>query len=688
MVTEYPPGLILLCLLLGAGYATLLYFLDLKRGLGSATVWSMVIFRFLSVSLISFLILSPMIRRTNKQLEKPMVVIGIDNSRSMALTNDSAYYRKAFSRQLDQLVNTLQHKCEVKIYSFDSKLKNGFNASLSGTKTNISLFFNEVNTRYANRNAAAIILASDGIYNEGTDPFYAARKIPFPVYTIALGDTNLKKDISVRKILVNKTAYKGDKFPVEVFVEMDKCNGLKSKLSVSQGGKVLETKEIRSNSDRSLQKMTFMLDARETGMTRYSLHLDELEGEASQQNNHSDFLVEMLEERQKIALVSDAPHPDITAIRKALEGSSHFEVELLGPDELPRTFEKYNIVILNQLPSVTRITDLSSLIASKTSLLFIIGSQTDINAFNRLKTGLVINSAKSSFSEALPSFNPDFSLFTMENKDVAMFSEFPPLQSPFGNYQTSPLADVLFYQKIGNVSTKTPMILFTHSPDRKTGIIAGENIWRWRIAGYVQQSSHERFDAWIDKIAQYLSTKEDKSFFRIRIDNKIFENEPVEIEAELYNASYELINQPDVNITITDHDGKSYPFIFSKTQKAYYLNAGIFSVGEYTYKASVKAGNSLYQKTGKFFIERVNVENSNLIADHNLLFRIASAHDGEMVYKEDIQKLADKILARQDIHSVAIYQKRLSDLIGNPWLFALIIGLLTAEWVIRKREGL
>jgi len=325
---------------------------------------------------------------------------------------------------------------------------------------------------------------------------------------------------------------------------------------------------------------------------------------------------------------------------------------------------------------------------SKTSLLFIIGSQTDLNAFNRLKTGLVINSAKNSFSEAQPSFHPEFSLFTMDNKDLAMFSDFPPLQAPFGNYQASPLADVLFYQKIGNISTKTPMILFTHSPDRKTGIIAGENIWRWRIAGYVQQSSHERFDAWIDKIAQYLSTKEDKSFFRIRIDNKILENEPVEIEAELYNASYELINQPDVNITITDHEGKSYPFIFSKTQKAYYLNAGIFSVGEYTYKASVKAGNSLYQKTGKFFIERVNVENSNLIADHNLLFRIASAHDGDMVYKEDIQKLADKILARQDIHSVAIYQKRLSDLIGNPWLFALIIGLLTAEWVIRKREGL
>ena len=166
-------------------------------------------------------------------------------------------------------------------------------------------------------------------------------------------------------------------------------------------------------------------------------------------------------------------------------------------------------------------------------------------------------------------------------------------------------------------------------------------------------------------MAQYLSTKEDKSFFRVHIENKVYENEPVGIEAELYNASYELINQPDVKITITDGDNKSYPFIFSKTLKSYYLNAGNFPAGEYAYKATVKAGTGAYEKTGKFFIEKVNIENSNLIADHNLLFRIAAAHDGEMLTRDDIGKLAGLILARQDIRSVSISQKRLSDLISK-----------------------
>ena len=688
MVTEYPFGLIVICLLLGAGYAFVLYYLDFRRGLKKFIVWAMAALRFISVALISFLLLSPLVKHTEKRLEKPVVVIGVDNSKSLALTADSGYYRKMFPDQIKQLVAALQKKCDVKVYSFSDRLTNGFLADYNGTKTDISLFFDEVNTRYTNRNAAAIILASDGIYNQGSDPFYAAQKIPFPVYTIALGDTNLKKDLAIRKVMVNKTAYKGDRFPVEVLIEMNKFNGLKSNIIISQNSRVVASKEIRSNSDRFMQKVTLMLDAGETGMIRYSVQLKGVEGEATNQNNQSDFMVEVLEARQKIALLTASPHPDITAVQKALEGSSHFEIELFNTDALPRTFDKYDLVVLNQLPSITNVTDLGPLMNSGASLLFIIGSQTDINTFNSLKTGLVIASAKNSFSESQAIINPEFSLFSLEGKDASLFSEFPPLQSPFGSYQVSPLSEVLCYQKIGNIATRTPLIMFTHTPDRKIGIIAGENIWRWRISDFMQQSNHDHFDQWFDKIAQYLSTKEDKSFFRIHAKNRTVENEQVEMEAELFNASYELVNQPDVYITFTDSDNKSYPFICSKTEKAYYLNAGIFPVGGYNYKATVKTASGGYEKTGKLFVEKVNIENSNLTADHNLLFRIASAHEGEMVYKDGIGKLSDKILARQDIRSVAIYQKRLSDLIGNPWLFSLILLLLTAEWGIRKREGL
>jgi len=687
LITEYPSGFIFACLFLGGVYSFILYYRDLKSGPQTAVLWSMVVLRFLSVSIISFLVLSPLIRQSEKLIQKPIVVIGVDNSRSVILAGDSAYYKSTFPSEINKLAHQLGKKCEVRIYSLGEHLKNGFDASYADVYTDISAFFNEVTTRYSNRNAAAVILASDGIYNKGTDPFYAAQKIPFPVYTIALGDTNLKKDINIHQILVNKTVFKGDKFPVEITVEMNKCNGLNSRLTLSRGNRIMESRDVKATSNRFLQKVTFLIDAGETGMIKYSLRLSDLEGEADGQNNRMDFFVDVTDTRQKVAVIFDAPHPDIGAILKAVEGSLHFETDLIRSDSLPKNFDKYDLAILNQLPSVVNMVDLTSLLKSRTSLLFIIGSQTDLNAFNHLKIGLVINSAKSIISESQPVLNKSFSLFELPKADDEIFAGSPPLQSPFGQYQYSPLTDILFYQKIGTIESQLPLVMFTRLSEKKIGIIAGENIWRWRVDDYIRASSHEAFDLLIDKMVKYLSTKDDKSFFRIHMKSKISENDPVEMDAELFNATYELINGPEVNMTITDESGKAYPFLFNKTLKSYYLNAGLFPVGEYSYKATTTVGPKLYQKKGKFYVERINIESVNLVADQHELFRIATAHDGEMIGRDSISILADKIIARQDIRSVSINQNRMTDLIGNPWLFAVILALLTAEWIVRKREG-
>ncbi|HNY03322.1 MAG TPA: hypothetical protein PKG48_12070 [Bacteroidales bacterium] len=688
ILTEYPIGLALLCPLFGALYAVALYYHDVKLGLKQNTHRVMFAFRFLSVTVISFLLLNPLIRESRKIVEKPIVIIGVDNSKSMVMGADSADLRRNLPAAVKALSEKLEKKCDVRIYSFGNTLENGFDGSFRGLKTDMSSFFHEVSSRYANRNAAALVLAGDGIYNQGVDPYYAARGISYPIYTVAVGDTAIRKDAIIRKILVNRTVYKGDKFPVEVLVELDKCQGTTRKLSLSQGGKAIDSKEIRANGDRVMQKAGFLLEAKETGIVRYTVTLGEVEGERSVINNTASFVVEVLDQRQKIAIICDAPHPDITAIRQAIEGSSHMEAELIRVDALPNSFEKYDLVVLNQLPSVTSLASLDPLLRSRIPLLFIIGPQTDLNALNRLNQGLVINSAKNSFAESQPVFSDDFPLFTLNKNEVTLFNDFPPLQCPFGTYQYSPLSQTLCAQKFGNIATHTPMILFTRVGEKKVGFITGENIWRWRISCYIKQNTHEAFDLLIDRMARYLATREDKSFFRIRVGNRIAESEPVEMEAELFNPSYELINEPDINLTITDQQGKNYPFVFSRTTRSYYLNAGLFPVGEYSYQAVVKVGNQVYSQSGRFFVEQVNLESSNLVADHNLLYRIAASHDGKMVPRDSMTTLADKILAREDLRSVSIRQDKMSDLVGNPWLFAVIILLLAAEWVIRKREGL
>jgi len=687
VVSEYPLWLTLLSFLLGAVYAFSLYYREKKLELSKRLLWVLIFFRFLTISLISFLLLSPLIKRNSETIEKPVIVIGVDNSESLVLIKDSTYYHNEFPGQIAAFIKKLQEKFEVRVYSFGDKLSRNFNGQFPSKQTDISSFWTEIETRYSNCNIGAIIIATDGIYNHGSDPFYAAQKITFPIYTVALGDTLLNKDIILKKTIFSKTVYKGDSFPLEIWIELNKCEGASTIVRVKKGAQELFKKEIRSTEEKDRIKIPVLLQALENGMQRYTICVDPMPGEASETNNAHDIFIEVLDSRQKIALLYGAPHPDIMAFQQALDGSSRFLVDIFHVSKLPLNLDQYDLIILNQLPSIAGVSNLAPVFSGKSSLLFILGSQTDYNAFNNLKTGLVVSASRSAFIEAQAISNPGFSLFTMESKEIPVFQDLPPLLSPFGAYQFGPLTDALFYQKIGAVSSRLPLIMFLPSSEKKIGVIAGENLWRWRLSNYIQQSNHETFDRLINKIVQYLSVKADKSFFRINVNPRIQENEAVEFNAEVYNAAYELINKPDVNLVITDKNNNNFPFIFGKTDKAYFLNAGQFPVGEYTYSSSVTVGKNTYTKSGSFAIVPLNVEALNLLANHNLLYRIAQAHDGQMVHRDELNKLFQMISTRQDIHSVSTVQKRYSDLIGNPWLFLFILGLLTAEWATRKRYG-
>ena len=204
---------------------------------------------------------------------------------------------------------------------------------------------------------------------------------------------------------------------------------------------------------------------------------------------------------------------------------------------------------------------------------------------------------------------------------------------------------------------------------------------------FALHSNHNLFDELISKTVQYLSVKADKSFFKVLTKNNFLENEPIAMEAEVYNESYELINEPEVSITITNSDNKKFPFTFSKTSTAYRLNAGMMPVGEYKFEAKVKVGEKLYTQHGEFSVSALQLELTNTIADHQMLYSLAKKHNGELVYPNELDKLTEKLNSRTDIKSVSYTQNKLSDLINLKWIFFLLLALLSFEWFMRKRNG-
>ncbi len=668
-------------------YSFILYRKDKK--FTESSIWlvrTMAASRFAIITLISFFLLSPLLKIVNRTLEKPVIIIAQDNSESLVVGKDSSFYKKEYKQNLQKLINKLNDKYEVRSYSFADNIKeltSTDSLKFNEKQTDISTLFNEIETRYSNRNVGAIILASDGLFNKGSNPIYTSDKIKIPIYTIALGDTTIKKDIILAKVEHNRLAYLGNEFPMEIMIDAKQLKGKTTTLSISKNNSVLFTQNINFNSDAFTTTIPAILQANEVGLQHYKVKLSTLPEETSITNNVQDIFIDVLDARQKILILADAPHPDVAAIKESIEANQNYEVDSYTLDNFDKPLKKYNLVILHQLPS-PRFPS-SKILTELNNSNIPVWALSGANAV--LKVDLSVASQSQKTNECEPVLDQNFSLFTISDELRKGIKDFPAVACPFGTYKVENSSNILLYQRIGIVDTRNPLMLFNTVGENKVAVFTGEGIWRWRLQDFAVHGNHKLFDEFISKTVQYLSVKTDKSLFRVITKNNFLENEPIELEAEVYNESYELINEPEVNISISNADNKKFLFTFSKTSNAYRLNAGMMPVGEYKYEAKVKVGGKLYTQHGEFSISPLQVELTNTVADHQLLYSLAKKHDGEMVYPNELEKLTQKLNTREDIKSVSYSEKKLTDLINLKWIFFLLLALLSFEWFMRKRSG-
>lgn len=681
--------MVLLCLLAGLAYSAILYYRNPLPDISRRLVWAMAVIRFVAISIIAFLLLTPMLRTLSKRLEKPIVIIANDESESIVAGSDSLFYHNTFVNDLNKLSDQLAGKYEVKRYGFGDKLNNEFSNSYDGKQTDMAALFSEIGNRYANRNVAAVVVAGDGIYNTGLDPVYASENASYPIYTIALGDTNVQRDVVLAHLQYNSIAYLGDDFPIEILVNAFKCKGQNTTLNVTRGSEKLFSKAIGLTTENFSQPVSVRLTASQSGSQRYRITLSSVENEISRVNNSADIFIDVLDGRQKVLIVASAPHPDISALRQAIATNRNYEVTDVLLDKLSESVAKYNLIILHQVPSNTDAANklLQEINGSGIPVLYILGNQSSLPLFNNLKSGVSVVSGNGSANEALSAIAPGFALFTLSEDMRREIPEFPPLWSPFGQYKLATSATPMIYQRIGSVTTGMPLLLFNQGAESKSAVLAGEGIWRWRMNDFYRHGNHKLFDELVSKIVQYLSVKVDKSLFRIIIKNHFSENEAVEANAEVYNDSYELVNDADVSFDIVDENGKKFPYTFGRTTNAYHLSMGNFPPGVYKYSANVVYNGKSFNRKGEFIVTAINIESSVTVADHHLLYNLASRHGGKMLYAKNMQTIIELLDKRDDIKTIAYSERRYTDLVNIFWVFLLIVALLGAEWMLRKRAG-
>lgn len=630
-----------------------------------------------------------MIRTVKRSTVKPSIVIGIDNSSSITMNTDSSFYRTEFLNNIASLRKDLEDNYDVQTYYFGDEIVTSGTPDFKDELTDIASLFKEVNTRYFNRNIGAVIIASDGIFNSGADPLYEVRNSKYPVFTINMGDTTIRKDLRIQKVNHNRTAFKGNRFPIEITLQAIEIPGERSVIRITEGEVTLFSEEVNTSTSNQVITIPAFIDANEAGLKKLKVAVDVIDGEINTANNSREIYIEVKESRMKVAIITDAPHPDIAALERVFENSNNYEAELYNAEEFNKNPESFNLIILYQLPSGRNpyTAQLQKIINSNTPLLLFIGSQTNIQLVNTLDLGLVMVNFKGSYNEALPLINPGFSLFLYTELQKNLIESVPPLVSPFASYNVSNSVNIFAKQVIGPTPTDMPLILFNESNEKRIGVVAGEGIWKWRMFDYIQNGTHSNFDDLLGKMFQYLTAQTDRGKFRVDWNNFYAENENIEFGAMLMNDSYEPITDPEVTLQITDIQKQKFNYTFSAGENRYSLRVGNFVPGVYSFEAKASIAGEELIKRGSFVVTDVKLEDVNLVANHRLLNIIASESGGNSYSPGNFSEIVDVIKKSESVKPIVYTRRNYTDLIDYFPLMILISILLGTEWFLRKFWG-
>lgn len=677
------PWFILLCLLAGLVYAWLLYQPARTKPWPRSINHLLFALRFVLVTALALLLLGPYVKQLNRTFEPPTLVVAVDNSLSLTEVYNADQLEE-IRQAVRELEASLGEKAQVQIRTLD-KAAPSDSILFTAKSTNLSRLLTDVRADYENRNLAGLVLLSDGIYNRGISPAY--NPYSFPVYTVGLGDTIPKKDLNLKTLYYNKVAYQGNKFRILAEVEQTGFGGSTAVLAISQGGRSLQSRRISLQEDQPLYEEEFVLEAANEGLQHYVISIQEQEGEFTHTNNSKHAYIDVIEGREKILIAAAAPHPDIKAIRAAIEKNQNYEVKIYIPGLSEFEPDKYDLLILHQLPTSRSIPRYEEVLASSNAHWYIVGRQTNLQQLSEQNPLLSISQRGQEFDQVLPIFNPAFSLFTYSSENIRQLGKYPPVQVPFGQANLKGEASILLYQKVGNIETQRPLMVMQNQGERKTAVMLGEGLWQWRLQEWAQSEQFTAFDELIQKSVQLLSAKEDRRNFRVYpTSREVYDTEGVTFETEVYNQLYERIWGQKVDLRLTSETGERSNYNYVNTQSNPRYAISQLPQGIYRYTATTNIEGEQLTSSGEFTVNELQLESLNLTADFNLLRNLSDRSGGQFYRFSELEQLQND-LQQQEMKSTVYAEEDYLPVIRLEWLFFVLLLLVTTEWFIRKYNG-
>ena len=667
--------LLLLSLLIAGGFSFIQYLYKAKTK--SKVNLVLAFLRFLSIFGILLLLINPIItRKTIETIKTPLPIV-VDNSSSIIDLKANVTALELF-KKLSQNKDLLE-KFEVQSYRFDSDFQQSEEFDFKGSQTNLDEVGKSLKSIYKNT-IFPTVLITDGNQTSGNDYVYSFDSNN-AVYPLVVGDTTKFLDLKVTQLNVNKYAFHKNKFPVEAFLNYSGNKSIIADFRISQGNSVLSKQSVSLSPSKKSVILNVLLPADKVGLQVFKATISSKEKEKNTYNNTKNFAVEIIDQKTNVAIVSTINHPDIGALKRAIESNAQRKVTIIKPNSI-NSLQDYTFLIFYQPTTEFKSVFEKNKLAGINTFI-ITGNSTDFNFLNQQQNNLSFKMSGQK-EDYLAEFNSQFNLFAIDNLG---FENFPPLQNAFGTVSTNGTVSTLLSSKIRNIETNAPLLAFAENQGKRSAFLLGENLWKWRLQSHIDHQSFEKFDIFVDKIIQFLASNDSKKSLVVAHESFYNSGEAIEILAQFFNKNYEFDEKARLTISMTNiknKQTKNYDLL--KGNNSYKVNLDGLSAGVYNFL--VRELNSKTSYSGHFEILDFDIEKQFVNPDVQKLNQLATQTQGKVHYPNQVDSLIKSLLENENFKAIQKEIVAKTPLIDWVWLLVLIVIALVTEWFLRKYNGM
>lgn len=642
--------------------------------------WLLPTLRFLSLVFLGLLLLNPAIRSSQTIEERPLLIWLQDESRSIIAGKDSAEYKELYFPWLENESERLEEKFELVRLGFDENV-HSLNSNFNGTRSSQSSALREMLDVSAGRNMAGIVLASDGITNIGT-PLTSVFRSTTPIHTLALGDSSQYSDIEIVDVVSNPVAYVGNSTPIQVEISASGGAVQRTTIDLYRNDDLIDSRVVTFNKGTATTRFEVGSDSSE--VVQFKLNARPFEGEKNVANNSGYRRIEFLEKKRKISIIYQSPHPDISAFRLPLLEDDANEVELIEQDSWDLS-EISDLYIFHGIRPDSRVAEVLG--NQDVSILFITTPVEPYLEWSSLNDHLDNAPFLDRFTEVVPSVNPSFASFQVDEKWIEMLSSFPPMNAEIHAEENSGIWSPAFYADVRGVKTKTPLIGTTENEGQRFAWANGEGWWRLRTFSYAEYESHQPYDDFMLSMYRWLLTKPGKDRLEVDYPERVIQNEPIPFAVIPKNSA--LTFQSDAKVTLQLMKDGEVVFNQQMVESAgsrYVTTANGLPKGAYQYRVTSEFGDDKLSETGQLFVEEQLFELIDTKARYGMLSGLSARTGGLHASYADREQFIDDLMDL-DTQIVLHESVETNSILNSWWPYILILLLFTAEWALRKREG-